>query len=148
MRSSIHQPLAMVFAFITDPRNEPIWNEDLFGVEDFDADEWGPGDTCTMVFRQPNSDTPGHRATITVTALEPERKYAFENEHGWSMYQFRGNDERTKILFETEVPLPGLLMKTLKRAAVKRSMEDRLERNFKRLKEVLESMEPPPTDTD
>lgn len=145
MRSSIHQPLSMVFDYISDPRNEPEWNADLLAVDNFDAAAWGPGASCTMIFRQqPDSDEPGPAVGITVTEFEPERSYAFRSEHGWSKYLFRGNAERTKILFETEVPLPGLMMKTFKRAAVKRSLEARLERNFLRLKEVLESYEPPP----
>lgn len=146
IRVSIHQPVAMVFDYITDPRNEPEWNDDLLHVEDLDIDTWGKGASCTMVFRQPDSDAPGAAVSITVTDYEDQRTYAFRSDHSSSSYQFRGNSERTKILFETDVRLPGLMMKTIKRAAVKRTVEARLERNFQRLKEVLEAYEVPPHD--
>lgn len=139
MRSSIHQPLSMVFDYISNPVNEPEWNADLLEVSGFDPDHWQVGSTCTLVFRKPDSDEPGDAIEIEVTALEHDKLYSFRSAHGSSIYQFRGNDERTKIAFETEVPLPGLMMRTFKRAAVKRSLETRLERNFKRLKDVLES---------
>lgn len=136
---SIHQPLERVYNYIIDHRNEIEWNPDLLAIEGYDPATWDEGSRCTMVFKMGEGDEPGSKVEIEVTDLTPNSSYGFRSTHGRSFYLFKGNAERCKILFETEVSLSGLMMKTLKRAAVRRSIEDRLERNFNELKAVLES---------
>lgn len=134
IKITIQQSLDVVFNYITDPRNEPNWNTDLERVEDVDPQAWDVGSTATMIFG-PRADA----IEITVTDITPNKRYSFESQHGTSTYLFKGNDERTRILFETEIVVRGLLMQTLKRAALKRTLEERLEANFRALKAVLET---------
>ncbi len=132
IKTTIHQPVEKVFEYIADPRNEMHWNADLIAVEGGDWSQWGVGSTCTMIFEDA-------QIAITVTDFVPNQRYGFKSAYGTSLYQMRGNAERTRLVFEMDIIVRGIILQTLKRAALRRSLETRLEANFKRLKEILES---------
>ncbi len=135
IKTVVHQPVDVAFAYITNPCNELQWNANLVAVEGDNLEAWGVGSQCTMVFGPPQHD----RVPITVTHLIRDQQYGFKSPYGLSMYHFYGNGDRTRISFETEVAVRGFMLHTVKSASLKRHLEARLTANFKRLETALKN---------
>jgi uncharacterized membrane protein len=128
----IDRPVADVFAYLTDVRNVPEWQESAVSAEWVDEGRR---------FRE-RRHFMGRTAELEleVTALEPERRFdvhavkapvKFEIRHS-----FEGMDGGTLLHVQGEAKLGGALR--FAAGLAKKQAEGQFRRDFERLKEVLE----------
>lgn len=147
--TTLRCPIEDVFNYITNHYNEPLWNPDVKSVQDFESDTWGLGATCTMVFQSAeendgNSVSAGQLAELLVTSYRPHVDYAFRSTTNnyvvLSHYRLsHQRDTTTRLVFASTVHLRGVLMKTIMRVPIHRSVMRSMHRNFDNLKAILES---------
>jgi uncharacterized membrane protein len=129
---TIERPLAAVFAYVTDVRNVPEWQESAESAEWLEVGRR---------FRERRHFMGRHaEIELEVTALEPDRRFdvraakapvKFEIHHA-----FEGVDGGTRVRVHGEVKLGGALRLTAGMA--RRQAEHQFRRDFDRLKELLE----------
>ena len=130
---SIDRPVGEVFAYVTDVRNVPAWQESA------ESAEWIEEGRS---FRERRSFM-GRSAEIEleVTALEADRRFdvravrapvKFEIRHS-----FEGRDSGTLLRVHGEAKLGGALR--LAAGMAKRQAEGQFRKDFQRLKALLES---------
>jgi uncharacterized membrane protein len=119
----ISRPVSAVFAFFTDPANDPKWRMHVRKIEADGAPAVGARIHQVI-------DGPGGRgipADVQITALEPEARYAFAVVAGpvrpRGEYRFEPNSEgATEVTFSLHAELSGL-KKLLMAKAVQKSMD-------------------------
>lgn len=142
----IEKPVAEVFAFASDPHNEPRWHTDILQVRQRTArssadgdlpDSWGQEKTwITTVQFMGRKDY-----EVEVTAFELNHRIEFTTRTGPLLpianLLFEPSNGGTLFTRHVEVPLQGLyrLMKPL----MKRDAPRRQERFAQNLKRILES---------
>ena len=133
----IARPPIEVFGFFTDPANETRWRGDQ--VKEFTPQ--GPVAVGTRI-RQVVAGPMGRGidADIEITALEPDRRYAFRGVAGplrpVGEYTFRPVEEGTEVTFVLDAPLSGL-KKVVMGPAVRKSLDGEMAA-LDRAKEILE----------
>lgn len=149
---TIHRPIEEVFRYITNHNNEPLWNPDVKSVQDYSPDGWTLGSTCTMLYQTTNSHdsetpSPAQLGKLLVTAFRPNEEYAFRSEASnyvvESKYLLASQHEATLLMFSSSVHMRGILLRTVMRIPVRRSIERTLRRNFDNLKAILETQRIP-----
>lgn len=116
----IARPVAAVFAFFTDPANDPIWRPH---VKEIRAD--GPlavGSRVHQVIAGPAGR--GIPADLQVTGFEPERRYAFDVVEGpvRPRGEFRlqpTSEGATEVTFQLSAQLSGVKQLLMGRAVQK-----------------------------
>jgi len=130
---TIDRPVAEVFAYVTDVRNVPNWQESA------ESAEWLEQGKRFRERRQFMGRTA--ELELEVTAFEPERRFdvravkspvTFEIRHF-----FEGNGDGTLLRVHGEAKLGGAIR--LAAGIAKRQAENQFRKDFERLKEVLEA---------
>ena len=121
-RILIHRPVDEVFAFFTEPRNDPTWRPH---VKEISATEpLGVGSTVHQLVKGPA----GRRipADLEVTAYDPQARYAFKVTQGplrpTGEFRFTPVGGDTEVAFELRAELHGV-KKFLLGRTVERTME-------------------------
>jgi uncharacterized membrane protein len=134
----IRRPLEAVFAFVSDPRNEPQWEET---VKEVRVTPDGPPAVGTQVTKVGSFLGMKLEATNELTALEPNRSLSFKGTSGPASMEatmrFEAVGEGTRLSGTFQVE-PGGLFKVagpLFASQAKKQMEADLQR----LKELLEA---------
>ena len=134
----IRRPLEAVFAFVSDPRNEPQWEET---VKEVRVTPDGPPAVGTQVTKVGSFLGMKLEATNELTALEPNRSLSFKGTSGPASLEatmrFEAVGEGTRLSGTFQVE-PGGLFKVagpLFASQAKKQMEADLQR----LKELLEA---------
>jgi uncharacterized membrane protein len=104
----IGRPVDDVFAFFTDPSNDPRWRPH---VKEISAPEHvAPGVRIHQVVSGPGGR--GIPADLEVTAYQPPDRYAFRVVAGpvrpTGEFRFTGEGDSTTVSFALEAPLGGL----------------------------------------
>jgi uncharacterized membrane protein len=128
---TIDRPVADVFAYVTDVRNVPEWQESAVSAEWL---EEGRRFRERRRFMGREADV-----ELEITALEPDRRFEvqavapvkFEIRHS-----FEAVDGRTLVRVHAEAKLGGALR--LAAGMAKKQAEGQFRRDFERLKKVLE----------
>ena len=119
----IARPVEDVFAYVSDPRNFPVWNSAVQAVT---------GDGRQFVMHR---QLPGGPATndLEVTESEPPSVFAIRTTSGPTpfsyRYRFAPDGGGTRLTLDAEIGLPGLAAILVKRGVAA---------NFATLKGVLE----------
>ena len=132
----INRPPATVFAFFTDPANDPKWRSH---VKDIHAHgEPAVGAVIHQVIAGPMGR--GIPADIEITAYEPDTRYAFQvvagpaRPHG--EFRFAASGTGTEVSFELAAELTGI-KKLMMSKPVQQSMDGEMT-GLDRAKAILE----------
>lgn len=133
----INRPLAEVFAFFTEPTNNPKWEEGLIECRQVSPGPMGVGAQIIEVRK-----FLGQRmeSKLEVTAFEPNKKYAVKVASGpiqfeiSAMFEAVGDGTKVSISGQGE---PGGFFK-LAEGMVKKQLQNQVEGDAGRLKKVLE----------
>jgi uncharacterized protein YndB with AHSA1/START domain len=134
----IHRPIAAVFAFVSDPRNDPRWCRKVRSVEQVEGDGPGPGARYAVMHR-PIPLRPARRMELTCTGWSPPRRVELREDDGTDIflvtYELDDLGGRTRITQRSDAALgaPRLLHPVLK-AGIGGDMAGQL----KALKKLLE----------
>ena len=137
----VERPVAEVFAYLTDPANVPEWQSDVLEARKEFEGPPRPGSRWCEVRK-----FLGRRIeqTIEAVAYEPEREFTLRVVAGPIPFEvrhlFSPDGDGTRITVEGEGE-PGRLFKVGKRF-VTRAVERQFQRDFGRLKEILEARRP------
>jgi len=129
---TIERPVPDVFAYVTDIRNVPDWQESAVSTEWLEEGR---------LFRE-RRHFMGRDADIEleVTALEPERRFDVRTAKGPVTFEirhsFEGVDGGTRVRVRGEAKLGGALR--LAAGMARRQAEHQFRRDFDRLKELME----------
>ena len=129
---TIERPVAEVFAYVTDVRNVPLWQESATSAEWIEEGRR---------FREQRSFM-GRTAELEleVTELEPERRFDVRTSKAPVQFEIRHSfeavDGGTRVRVHGEAKLSGALR--LAAGMAKRQAESQFRRDFERLKAVLE----------
>jgi uncharacterized membrane protein len=128
----IDRPVPDVFAYVTDIRNVPDWQESALSAEWL---EEGRLFRERRHFMGRNADL-----ELEVTALEPERRFDFRAAKGPVSFEirhcFEGVNSGTRVRVHGKAKLGGALR--LAAGMARRQAEHQFRRDFERLKELLE----------
>lgn len=134
----IKRPVADVFSFITDPVNEPKWQEGVVSAGLTSAGPLGVGSEASETRKFMGRDMV---SKLKVTAYEPNKKFTFKVTEGpvpFEMSQtFESTSDGTKISLVIEGE-PGGFFK-LAEGMVKKQLETQIAADFDRAKKMLES---------
>lgn len=138
----IERPVRDVWAFVSDPRNEPKWHTDILEIKSAADQEGGPGTSWVL----------GERLLVTVkfmgrreyevevTGLEPDHRLEITTRTGpmkpVATYMFESVDENTRFTRQVDIPVEGpfrLLLPVMRRSTQKRNA-----RFVQNLKAILE----------
>lgn len=134
----IRRPVEAVFAFVSDPRNEPQWEET---VKEVRVTPDGPPAVGTQVTKVGSFLGMKLEATNELTALEPNRSLSFKGTSGPASmeatmcFEAMGEGTRLSGTFQVE---PGGLFKMAGPLLVGQAKKQ-LEADLQRLKELLEA---------
>jgi uncharacterized membrane protein len=106
----INQPVDEVFAFVSDARNNPLWQEGIMEVEPLSAQTTGVGARGRFKRRMFGREIAG---TAETTEYEPSRTFAYRGTAGpiafGLHYTFESLGHRTKLNLVFEYRLQGAL---------------------------------------
>ena len=106
----IGAPVDKVFAFFTDPANDPKWRPAVLEIAVEDPGPVAVGTKIRQVVKGPGGR--GVPADLQVTDLEPPTLYAFRVTAGpvrpTGQFRFSSKDEKTSVTFSLQVQLSGL----------------------------------------
>ncbi len=129
---TIDRPVPDVFAYVTDIRNVPNWQESALSAEWL---EEGRLFRERRHFMGRNADL-----ELEVTALEPGRRFDFRAAKGPVRFEirhsFEGVNGGTRVRVHGKAKLGGALR--LAAGMARRQAEHQFRRDFERLKELLE----------
>jgi uncharacterized membrane protein len=134
----IERPIEEVFAYVSDPRNFPVWNSAVEAVEPTSPSTDEVGATYTM-----ERSLPGGRAMNRLEVVGRERPHEFAVRASVGPtpfvyhYRFAGEDGVTVLRLAAQVELTGLgaVLPQLARRAVRSGVDD----NLALLKGILET---------
>lgn len=133
----INQPIATVFDFVTDLKNNPQWQTDILELELTSEGRLELGSTyrCVNRFMGKRIETEG-----VITAYVPDRTCSFRiiagSVTGESNFFFEAVDGATRFTTATELDL-GLFK--LGKIIVKRKINQQLKNDMLKLKHILEN---------
>ena len=133
----INRPLAEVFAFFTDPANNPKWEEGLIECRMTSPGPMGVGAQIVEVRKFLGQHM---ESKLVVIAFEPNKKYAVKVATGPIQFEISatfeaiGDGTRVSISGQGE---PGGFFK-LAEGLVKKQLQSQVEGDAGRLKKVLE----------
>jgi len=134
----IRRPVEAVFAFVSDPRNEPQWEETLKEVL---VTPDGPPVVGTQVTKVGSFLGMKLEATNELTALEPNRSLSYKGSSGPASMEatmrFEAVGEGTRLSFTSQIE-PGGLFKVAG-PLLASQFKKQMEADLKRLKELLEA---------
>ena len=135
--SIINRPLEDVFAFFTEPTNNPKWEEGLIECRKVSPGPMGVG---TQVLEVRKFMGRQMESTLDVTAYETNKKYAVKVASGpipfelSAMFEAVGDGTKVSVSGHGE---PGGFFK-LAEGLVKKQLQSQIEGDMGRLKKVLE----------
>lgn len=132
----INRPVADVFAFFTDPANDPRWRD---GVKDIHGHgEPAVGEVIHQTIAGPMGR--GIAADIEITAYDVDSRYAFQVVAGPARpqgdFRFVPSGDGTEVTFTLSAELTGL-KKLMMAGPVQKSMDGEM-RNLDKAKAILE----------
>ena len=133
----INRPVADVFAFFTEPANNPKWEEGLIECRMASPGPMGVGAQVLEVRKFMGRHM---ESTLEVTAYEPNKKYAVKVASGpiqfdlSAMFETVGDGTKISTSGQGE---PGGFFK-LAEGLVKKQLQSQVEGDMGRLKKVLE----------
>jgi len=134
----IRRPVEAVFAFVSDPRNEPQWEKTVTEVR---VTPDGPPAVGTKVTKVGSFLGVKLEATSEITALEPNRSLSFKGTSGPASLEatmhFEAVGEGTRLSGTFQVE-PGGLFKVAGPLFASQAKKQ-LEADLQRLKDVLEA---------
>ena len=146
-RVLIERPVEEVFAFASDPHNEPRWHTDIVHVRPGTPgssadgelpDSWGQEKTWTIIVQLIGRK----EYEVEVTAFEPHRRIEFTTRTGpfrpVANCLFESSNGGTIFTRHSEIPLHGVYR--MLRPLFKRDAPRRQEKFVQNLKRILESV--------
>lgn len=134
----VRRPLDEVFAFVADARNRPRWDADVVSEELTSPEPIGVGTTVGTTLRSMGRE---YRYTWSVVGYEPPRAMTIVSTSGpfptTLAYRLTGRDGGTEVQFSV-TGRPGGAMRLLQ-PLIARNTRRTLDRNFARLRHLLES---------
>jgi uncharacterized membrane protein len=136
----IRRPVEVVFAFVSDLRNEPQWRES-FKVKEYRVTPDGPPAVGTQVTAVGSFLSVKLEAASQITALEPNRSFSIKGSSGPALLEatmrFEAVGEGTRLsgTFQAE---PGGLFKVAG-PLLASQFKKQYEADLQRLKELLEA---------
>jgi carbon monoxide dehydrogenase subunit G len=134
----IARPLDEVFAFVSDARNRPSWDESVDSEELTSPEPIGVGSTVRTRMRSMGRD---YEIDWEVVEHEPPAHQRIESTSGpfstTLVYELSGDFEATSVHFSVTGRPTGALR--LMQPLIARATQRNLDRGFARLKEVLEA---------
>jgi len=138
----IARPVQEVWAYVSDPRNEPKWHTDILEIKSEADPSGGPGSSwvlgstllVTVQFM-------GRRQyAVQVTGLEPDRRLEITTMTGpmrpTATYLLEPADGRTRFTRHVDLPVEGPLR--IMKPLIRRNAEQRNARFVQNLKGLLE----------
>ena len=133
----IDRPVEEVFAFVSDARNRPSWDESVDSEELTSPEPIGAGSTVRTRMRSMGRD---YELDWEVTEHEPPTRQRIESTSGpfptTLLYELSGDGDGTSLRFSVTGRPTGALR--LVQPLIARTTQRNLDRGFARLKEVLE----------
>ena len=134
----IARPPDEVFAFVSDARNRPSWDDSVASEELTSPEPIGVGSTVRTRMRSMGRD---YEIDWEVVEHQPPTRQRIESTSGpfpmTLLYELTGNSEGTKVVFSVTGRPTGLTR--LMEPVIARSTQRNLDVGFARLKELLES---------
>jgi uncharacterized membrane protein len=134
----IDRPVGEVFDYVADARNRPQWDEDVISEELTSPEPIGVGSTVRTRLRSMGRE---YEYTWQITGHERPRTVAIESTSGpfptTLLFALEDRSGGTALEFSVRGS-PGGVMRLLQ-PLIARNTQSNLERNFARLKQVLES---------
>ncbi len=134
----VNRPVEEVFSFVTDPANNPRWQEGLVESRMTSSGPMGVGTQMTDVRKFLGRDM---NSKLEVTAFEPNKKFVEKVVSGPLPFEISmtfepsGNGTKINVLAQGE---PGGFFK-LAEGMVQKQLQSQLEGDAERLKRALES---------
>ncbi len=141
--ASIERPVQDVWAFVSNPSNEPRWHTDIVDIKSagdpagHSPESWAVGATwlVTVQFM-------GRRQyEVEITAVEPMRRIEITTKTGpmkpIASYEFQGADGHTRFTRRVDMPLSGPMR--LLAPLMRGDLRKRNARFVQNLKELLET---------
>ena len=133
----IARPLDEVFAFVSDARNRPSWDESVDSEELTSPEPIGVGSTVRTRMRSMGRD---YEIDWEIAEHEPPARQRIESTSGpfstTLAYELAGDGDRTSLRFSVTGRPTGALR--LMQPLIARTTQRNLDAGFARLKEVLE----------
>lgn len=133
----IARPLDEVFAFVSDARNRPSWDDSVGSEELTSPEPIGVGSTVRTRMRSMGRDL---EIDWEIVEHEPPIHQRIESSSGpfrtTLVYDLEGNSDGTGVRFSVTGRPSGLLR--LMQPLIARTTQRNLDKGFARLKEVLE----------
>jgi uncharacterized membrane protein len=130
----IDLPLKDVFAFVSDPLNDPYWETALLSGQDLGSPK-GAGSKVARVRK-----LLGFEATAQITDFEPNRRIGVRGSSGPLPFEgtwtFEPLGDRTRVTFSGEIKASG--PSKAGEPVFARMLEEDAEANLANLKDVLE----------
>ncbi|HEY7124176.1 MAG TPA: SRPBCC family protein [Ktedonobacterales bacterium] len=133
----INRPIEEVFAYVSDQRNSPQWQDGVVDVQQSPESPVGVGTKVTLVRVFLGRRLEQH---AEVVAYEPPTRYAFASTSGPSTTgtnRFEATAEGTKVTIAFEMQAGGLF--SLAEPLVARNLRRSVEAALGNLKDLLES---------
>ena len=133
----IARPLDEVFAFVSDARNRPSWDDSVDSEELTSPEPIGVGSTVRTRMRSMGRD---YEIDWEIVEHEPPTRQRIESTSGpfstTLVYELAGDGDRTSVRFSVTGRPTGLLR--LMQPLIARTSQRNLDQAFARLKRVLE----------
>jgi uncharacterized membrane protein len=136
----VNRPIQMVFAFVTNVENDPLWTEEVVEAKKITEGPIGVGTTFSDVV-----EIFGRRLenTLEITAYEPNRTATFKSISGpvpyEGIYTFENSNGGTQVTISIEAE-PGGFFK-LAKPLIGPRLEKQWQTNFANLKNLLETQD-------
>jgi len=134
----IARPLDEVFAFVSDARNRPSWDESVDSEELTSPEPIGVGSTVRTRMRSMGRD---YEIDWEIVEHEPPTRQRIESTSGpfstTLAYELAGDGDRASVRFSVTGRPTGALR--LMQPLIARNTQANLDRGFARLKELLEA---------
>jgi uncharacterized protein YndB with AHSA1/START domain len=135
----IDRPIEEVFAFVSDPRNDPRWCHKVVSVEQVAGEGPSAGARYTVVHK-PVPGRPARQMAYECLSLEPPRRLEWREDDGTDVirvtYELEDHDGRTRMTQRDDAELGApRLLNPLFKAGIQRDIA----RQLRTLKRVLES---------
>ena len=134
----INKPVAEVFAFMSEFANDMKWQSDLISSEQTSAGPLGVGSTGLYVQKFMGREL---KNNVEVTVYDPPKRFGAKTTSGPVQFEYlatfedMGGGTHLTMTFKGE---PGGLFKVAE-GLVKGELEKSLDRDFVKLKQILES---------
>lgn len=138
---TINCPADVIFAHLTDPKNFANFDSIVDKTNILSQTPAAVGSEFTMDIRDGEHRTP---VTFRVTRFDPHRFFAYESVSGTELsivvrYFLTTEGEKTELTFNQQID-PGNAIDSARAEAIRQETQQRIERDFQKLKQALENI--------